>query len=379
MSAEGLSISLQQQHGFRLSASLTCQQSQILAVVGPSGSGKSTLLRIISGLTRDVDGQIRCNGKVWQDSNRGIFLTPQQRRVGMVFQNYALFPHLNAFENVIEGACTLPLKDQRSAAKSWLERVHMDGLEFRYPHQLSGGQQQRVALARAMVGTPNLLLLDEPFAAVDKVTREKLYQELATLRHSLNLPTILVTHDVDEALMLADQLCILAQGKIMQCAKPTDVVTKPISGHVARLTGHRNIFRAQVISHDLNSKQTLIEWRGKRLVCELNTQFSPGCQVSWVISSSHVLLLDPDSETKPENSIMGRIQTLISLGEMMRITVSIKGNHLPPLHLNLPVHTISRNKIVVGKEACISLQPEGIRLMHNDKYQISYKLNSISV
>ena len=371
MVTEGLHVSIHQHTPFEQSADLSCSPGQVLALVGPSGSGKSTLLRAIAGLNQNTNGRVSCAGQLWQDSDKPFFLPSQFRKVGMVFQNYALFPHLTVLENVMEGACMLPLPVRQTAANNWLSRVHMHGMEMRYPHQLSGGQQQRVALARALVGNPRLLLLDEPFSAVDRVTREKLYQELAVLRTSLNVPTLLVTHDVDEAVMLADSLCIYAQGQILQTDPPMEVTAHPKSGQVARLVGHRNIFRAQVIRHEAEHHRTLIEWRGIRLTCSLNSRFPVGSQISWVVARSHLLLLDPlaASSNHHDNIVSGTVQQMIELGETVLVKLTVAAEHLPPLHLNLPTHLISNRQLGIGKIVSVSLRAKGIWLMENDKYK----------
>lgn len=370
MSHDGLHVSIHQSTPFAQSAEMHCPPGQVLALVGPSGSGKSTLLRAIAGLNRDTKGSISCDGLLWQDSDRAIFIEPQHRGIGMVFQNYALFPHMTVLDNVLEGAGPLPASKRQSAALDWLSRVHMQGMETRRPHQLSGGQQQRVALARALVGNPRLLLLDEPFSAVDRVTREKLYQELAVLRSSLNIPTLLVTHDVDEALMLANSLCIYSQGKVLQTDSPSEVTAHPKSGHVARLVGHRNIFRAQVIRHFPEDRRTLIEWRGTRLFCSLNKRFQVGSQISWFIPRSEVSFLETHAEPKPQdNTVTGTIQQLIELGDIVTVKLSVTAEHLPPLHLNVPANIIAERRLYPGHKTSVLLNANTIWLMDNDKYQ----------
>ena len=165
-----------------LDAEFTCRTGELLALVGPSGSGKTSLLRCIAGLRRPRAGLVRCKGLTWFASDRAINLPPQKRRVGLVFQQYALFPHLSARDNVASALRHLPANARNARAEALLETVHLAGLEAHKPRELSGGQQQRVALARALARDPAVLLLDEPFSAVDQVTRRKLQSELAQLR-----------------------------------------------------------------------------------------------------------------------------------------------------------------------------------------------------
>ena len=368
--APGLTVSIEQQSPVRLSVDLSCAPGELLAVVGPSGSGKSTLLRVIAGLNRSATGNIVCHGMTWLNSREEINLSARKRRIGFVFQQYALFPHLTAIENVMEALTQLPLDQRLPVARQWLERVNMPGLEQRHPASLSGGQQQRVALARALAGDPRALLLDEPFAAVDRVTREKLYRELALLRRELDIPALLVTHDVEEAMMLADRLCIFAQGSVLQADEVQRIIQRPYSGQVARLVGHRNIFRAQVLSHQADTQRTMIEWRGLRLAAVMQNQFAVGSQISWVIPRSKLLVFTPKTDNvQRENAIMGSVSELVLLGDMAALTVSVEQADLPPVHISLPVHVLNRRSINVGDSLWITLEADGIWLMPNDKYR----------
>ncbi|MDP2409178.1 MAG: ABC transporter ATP-binding protein [Pseudolabrys sp.] len=208
---------------------------EILALVGPSGSGKTTTLRTIAGLYRPAGGRIVCNGSVWFDSESGIWIPARQRQVGMVLQSYALFPHLTAIENVMESLSGMPADARRAEAAALLSRMHLDGLDDRRPALLSGGQQQRVAVARALARRPELLLLDEPFSAVDRVTRRRLRAELVELRRELPMPVVLVTHDLDDVVRLADRMCVMHEGRILQAGTVQDVMAQPASATVVEL------------------------------------------------------------------------------------------------------------------------------------------------
>lgn len=233
--AEGLSVEIRQARPFGLEARFSVAPGEVLAVVGPSGGGKSTLLRCIAGLHRPGAGRIASGAELWFDSEAGLWRPPQARSVGLVFQNYALFPHMTALENVSAALGHLPPRARKARAQALLAQVHLHGLESRRPAALSGGQQQRVALARALAREPDVLLLDEPFSAVDRRTRRDLQAEVRALRGRLAAATLLVTHDLDEALGLADRVLVLDQGRMLMIGAP-DEVTKA-GGEVAEALG----------------------------------------------------------------------------------------------------------------------------------------------
>ena len=218
------------------------------ALVGPSGSGKTTALRTIAGLSNAQTGKIECDGSIWFEANeiQGITtaLSPAQRSCGFLFQQYALFPHLSALENVCIPLynSVAALSDRKSLAQEWLDRMGIGELSDRMPNQLSGGQQQRVALARALARSPKILLLDEPFSAIDAPTRQSLYKTLAQLRKDLSIPILLVTHDLREADLLADRITVIDQGVGLQTAPPKILFERPRNSRVAELVGINNKF-----------------------------------------------------------------------------------------------------------------------------------------
>ncbi len=231
----GLQVRLSQREPIPLDTEFAVGAGEVMALIGPSGSGKSTTLRSIAGLYRPADGRIACNGSVWLDHDAGVFVPARQRRVGLVFQSYALFPHLTAIENVMEAMLDVPAAERREQAHALLRRVHLDSVIERRPAALSGGEQQRVAVARALGRRPEVLLLDEPFSAVDRVTRRALRRELADLRRDLPMPVVLVTHDLDDAARLADRLCVLHKGRVLQTGPVGEVMNQPATPEVASL------------------------------------------------------------------------------------------------------------------------------------------------
>ena len=216
---------------------LAIKRGELLALLGPSGSGKTTLLRLIAGLECVERGRIDFDGT---DTSA---LSVQQRRAGFVFQNYALFKHMNVFENIAYGLRVRPRNERPSKTEiahrvlSLLDMMQLSGLDQRYPAQLSGGQRQRVALARALAIEPRVLLLDEPFGALDAKVRKDLRQWLRQVHQSTGLTTIFVTHDQDEAMELADRVAILNKGRIEQIGTPKDIKANPASEFVADFLG----------------------------------------------------------------------------------------------------------------------------------------------
>ncbi len=369
MNTQGLTVQISQQSPVNLRASLRCEPGELLALVGPSGSGKSTLLRCIAGLHRADHTHIQCAGDVWEDSASAHRLRPQERKVGLVFQEYALFPHKSALDNVILATPGTSRKERSQKAMALLESTNMTGLENRMPHALSGGQKQRVALARALAREPRVLLLDEPFSAVDQQTRRKLYTELAALRQSLELPIILVTHDLTEVQLLADTLCLMHRGVSLYQGAVADVINRPENREVARLVGHQNLFNAIVIGQEKN--QTLYQLgdidpvKGPPLV-----NAHVGDKASLLISPSAIQILSSESaqyrarhETSVDDFLLnGTVQESVLLGDEVLIRLHLE--RVPKsLRFKLPMHTAANQGIRQGSELTVNVQYHGIHAM----------------
>jgi len=232
-----------QLRSFTLAPDFSCD-AEPLAVLGPSGAGKSMTLRCIAGLERPDEGSIRLNGKTLFDSKAGINVPARQRGVGLLFQNYALFPHLTVIENVAFGAQHMPRGEREARARKQIADVHLEGLEHRLPRELSGGEQQRAALARALAIEPQALLLDEPLSALDTYLRSKIEQQLITTLGQFRKPALYVTHNIEEAYRISAKLVVLAKGKVVANGVRDEVFRDPPNLEVALLTGLKNFSRA---------------------------------------------------------------------------------------------------------------------------------------
>ncbi len=365
MTEAGLAVELGASAPIPLDLAFTAAPGELLALVGPSGAGKSTALRCIAGLHRAARGHVRCAGATWFDAASGLHLPPHARAVGLVFQDYALFPHMTAAENVAAAMGHRPRGDRAAQARGLLARVHLAGLEHRRPAELSGGQQQRVAVARALARDPAVLLLDEPFSAVDRATRRRLQAELAVLRRDLAIPILLVTHDLDEAQLLADRVVLMHRGRGLQTAPPGELLARPASAEVARLLDLRNLFRATVDAHDAAAGTTWLRWGARRIEAAHVPSFPQGSAVDWLVPPSAVVLhrrLRPSSGER-ENPVEGRVVEMLALGEEARITLDVgdPGGH--PLAFALPLHAARRNGLGVGEDCTVSLLKEAIHAM----------------
>ena len=234
--------------------SLTIKQGEFFSLLGPSGCGKTTLLNIIAGFLAPTSGRVLIAG------NDVTNLPPWQRQTGMVFQNYALFPHLNVQDNISYGLKVkkVPAAARREKVAEVLKLVQMEGLELRMPHQLSGGQQQRVAIARALAIEPQVLLLDEPLSNLDARLRKDMQEELRSLQKRIGITTILVTHDQEEALTLSDRIGILGEGELQQAGSPADLYRRPANRFVAEFIGMANLMSVDEEGGELRSRDRLL-------------------------------------------------------------------------------------------------------------------------
>ncbi len=258
-----LEVSLQTRRaGFSLDVAWTAGDGTAV-LFGPSGSGKTTTLQCLAGLFRPDAGRILLDGRVLFDAQAGIHVPPQDRRLGYVFQGYALFPHLSVEGNVGFGLRDLPAAERARRVADVLQRLGLTGLERQRPHELSGGQRQRVALGRALAIEPALLLLDEPLSALDLPLRRLLREELRMILAEWKVPAVLVTHDLAEAYQLGDRVIVYEAGRVRQSAPRGELLSRPASEAVARILGFRNLLRGVVCEAD--PERLRVEWRGQVL------------------------------------------------------------------------------------------------------------------
>jgi len=241
-----VTINLRQDSPIPLDVDVACDPGDVLAIFGPSGSGKTTILRTIAGLYRPAHAVVRSGSTTWTDTGSGVFVPPHQRAVGFVFQEYALFPHLSAAGNVMAALGHHARSERRPRAEALLQRVHLSDRMTRRPAELSGGERQRVALARALAREPAVLLLDEPFAAVDRVVRRALQDEIHALRRTLDMPLILVTHDFEDVVRLATHVMMLERGQSLAVGTVTDLMSRPDLTWLREAVGLGSVFNAIV-------------------------------------------------------------------------------------------------------------------------------------
>lgn len=310
----------------------------VLGLLGASGCGKSLTLQCIAGILVPDEGRIVLDGVTLFDAGKRINLPPQKRRVGYLFQQYALFPNMTVGQNIL---CGLHREPNRAAKEHKLKEIltslHLTGLASRYPHQLSGGEQQRVALARILVGEPNLLLLDEPFSALDSQLREQLQMEMQTLLTRFDRPALLVTHDRDEAYRLCNQIALIAAGRVITQQQTKTLFTDPGSRQAAAMTGCKNIVAAQKTGpHEV----TVPDW-GTRLITA--TPLGDGvCAIG--VRANHF----DAAETQNRYPIHQTGQMEEPFSYMLKIRYVNQAEHVPDIWWRVPKAAVAAPPEAVG-------------------------------
>ncbi len=367
--ASGLVVDVEQTRPMPLQGGLQCRRGELLALVGPSGAGKTSMMRVLAGLMRPQRGHVAVDGEVWCDTERGIFVPPQQRHVGLVFQNYALMPHLDALGNVALSLLHLPAPERQRTARRWLDHVQLSpDQQRRRPAELSGGQQQRVAVARALAREPRLLLLDEPFSAVDQMMRQGLYRLLADLRRELSVPIVLVTHDLNEARMLADRLAVMDSGLVLQQGTPAQIHTQPRNARVADLVGIQNRFHGLWLGPADTAGQGLLRWTpagpgaaadAPVLQVRDKNRLVPGEPVNWVIPSDGIGLVDLSERTTDD--FLAEVTEARHLGEITLAVLAVSA--VPDSRLVLTLSGPHRQRLTIGAKVAARLDRQFVHVM----------------
>jgi iron(III) transport system ATP-binding protein len=306
---------------------LAVAHGEFVTLLGPSGCGKTTTLRMVAGLERNDTGRITIGERVVSDAEAGLFVPPDQRKLGMVFQSYAIWPHMTVFDNVayplsVRGMARPALRDKVMAA---LRLVEMERFASRPAPALSGGQQQRVAIARALVFEPEVLLLDEPLSNLDARLRTQMGEEFRALQRRIGITTLYVTHDQEEAMSLSDRVVVMQGGRILQTGTPESVYRRPASRDVAAFFGTPNLLEARAIAsrplggdqHELTVEGA--DWRG---TCRSDRAFAAGDRVLLVIRPEDATVTSADRVRDPTSlGWRGRVADVVYRGPRRSLTV----------------------------------------------------------
>jgi len=295
--------------------SLDVQHGEFVTLLGPSGCGKTTMLRIVAGLERPDSGRVFIFGR------EVTHVPPERRDVGMVFQNYALFPHMTVFENVAfpMRIAKRPKHEIREKVREYLALVRLEGLERRYVTQLSGGQKQRVALARALARSPKILLLDEPLSALDAKIRLQLREEIRELQQKLGITTLYVTHDQEEALSISDRVVVMNEGRIEQVGTPTEIYFRPRTLFVASFVGIINFFTGTAV---VTNGEIKLKWHEILLSLPPGTNVEPGEAISIGVRPERISFVLDGAPIPPEHNVVpGEVSCVAFLGSIMRVEV----------------------------------------------------------
>ncbi|RKS80442.1 molybdate transport system ATP-binding protein [Motilibacter peucedani] len=330
--------------GFSLDVALEVADGEVVAVIGPNGAGKTTLLRALAGLVPLHIGRVELAGRVLDDPAAGVRVETRERRVGVVFQDYRLFEHLSARDNVAFGprSTGMPKREARRLADAELTRLGLADLGDRRPRELSGGQAQRVALARALVTAPELLLLDEPLAALDAETRTAVRTVLRDTVADFRGPVVLVTHDPVDALTLADRLVVVEGGRVVQAGAAAAVADRPATAYVASLVG-LTLCRGPAVDGVLALED------GTRLVTADPTRQGPSLAV---VRPSSVLLTREPPRSSARNVWQREVASLQVLGDRVRVTLA--GS--PALHADVTSSAVAELRLAAGDRVWASVK-----------------------
>ena len=328
-------------------------EAEWLVLLAPSGAGKSLTLNLIAGIVKPDAGHVRLDGRTICDVGAGVHLPMRRRRVGYVFQDYALFPHLTVAQNIAYGA---PREtDPRATVARWLKFFHLAGREAAFPRELSGGQRQRVALARSLASEPDLLLLDEPLSALDRRIREQLQRDLAALKSELSIPVILVTHDFTEAQVLGDRVAVLEGGRLVESDVKQRIFAHPRRHETARFLGVENVLPARVEARagDGGLRVAVGEWR---VSVPPHPHLDLGDDVYFCIRAGDVRL-KVDERERP-NPFSATVQAITPDAGTNRVELNHSVSGGPTLTLLMDDYVLGRYELNVGSPITVWLPSE---------------------
>lgn len=334
-------------------------EAERVILFGPSGAGKSVTLRTIAGLVRPSAGHVRLGGRILDDHAQGIHQPPQERRVGYVPQQYALFPHLTVRENIAYGLHRLPREARRVRVEELLDRMRLGDRADRRPHELSGGQQQRAALARALAPSPEMLLMDEPFAALEESLRVELREEVRRLQSQDRIPVLLVTHNLEEAYSLADRLVVFLGGRVVQVGPREDVFRHPATPEVARLMGMLNVIDGVVEASE--AKGVVLRWQGVHLRAAESSSVGAGGTARVGMRPEELMILrEAPVPSLGENLLPGIVTADRPQGydHLLSFQVDQAGE----LTIRIPHPVVMRLQIQVGSRRVVAIRPEAIHV-----------------
>jgi iron(III) transport system ATP-binding protein len=344
----------------------TIRDGEFFTLLGPSGCGKSTTLNCIAGLERPTGGSITVGGTTFVDIENGTFLPPEERNLGMVFQSYALWPHMTIAKNL-----ALPLNirkvdraRQRELIHDALDKVGLADLSGRYPHQLSGGQQQRVALARALVYSPTMLLLDEPLSNLDAKLREQARAWLKRLQEDLGITTVYVTHDQDEALALSDRIAVMSGGHMLQVADPHSIYERPATPEVAAFVGRCNFFQGKVEASDGNRHRIRIDANGEVVEVDADVSVPTGHGITVAIRPERLEVVPAGEEMSGVNRLDTEVLTSSYVGSRYEYDLRL-GNRVVQVESQRP--GLSGQVQLVFEPANALLYTERVQLSQEER------------
>ncbi len=315
---------------------LEVEDGEFVTLLGPSGCGKTTTLRMIAGLEVPTDGEIYIGERLVSSAAKKIFVPPEKRNIGMVFQNYAVWPHMTVFDNVAYPLKIkkMPKDEIRRRVMDMLRLVHLEGMENRYPHQLSGGQQQRVALARALVMEPDILLLDEPLSNLDAKLREEMRFEIRSIQQKLGITVVYVTHDQSEAMAMSDRIAVMNRGRIHQVGSPYEIYKYPADSFVAGFIGLANFIKPDKV--EITSDKASVEIFNHQLRLQVAPPLKETGEPVLVVRP-----MDIDVYSKPApGSVRGKVKRSTFLGDIVDYLIDVEGTTIRVQDKSRVIHDV---------------------------------------